>query len=108
MTQTHEKQISDQTPITEFNLPVNIKIENWTNKDVVLEALNIIHNKTKIAVDASKILAVEKIGDGCNDDEPNCSTTFVIYLPSLRIWLKYEKRNGIEFVETNITAVGGD
>jgi hypothetical protein len=98
---------TSQTKTPEFNLPVNIKIENWTNKDVVLEALNIVHNKTKIAVDSSKILAVDKVLDTCIDGSTRCEKRFRIYLPSLRIWLRYEKRNDIEYVEADIS-VGCD
>jgi hypothetical protein len=106
MSQTHEKQILNQAPITEFNLPVNIRIENWTNKDIVLDALNIIHNKTDIAIDVSKILVVEKLADSCLENNDKCEKTFIIYMPSIRIWLKYEKNGNYDYAEAKIYSEG--
>jgi hypothetical protein len=100
--------IVTQTKTLELNLPVNIKIENWTNKDVVLEALNILHNKTKIAVDTTKVIAVEKTMDSCEYDPNNCSKVFIMYLPGYKIWLRYDVENGKEYVDAVFVVVGGE
>jgi hypothetical protein len=102
MSQVQEKQIKPP----EFNLPVDIKIENWTNKDIVLDALNIIHNKTDLAIDTSKILAVEKLVDSCIENNDKCEKTFIIYMPGLRIWLRYERDGYKDYADVKVLFEG--
>jgi hypothetical protein len=92
-----------QTQALESNQSVDIDLRKWTRSSIVLEALSIIQSKTDLAVDTSKILAIEKSIDSCDGTSNRCEKVFHIYMPGLYIWLHYELINGREFVEWKAT-----
>jgi len=106
MSQVQENQILNQTTCPEFSKPVNIRVEYWTNKGVILEVLDLLNRNAWVSIDATKIIAVEKIIDSCCDSNPDsnsdCEKSFIIYLPFVRVAVRYKKHGNNEFVDANI------
>jgi hypothetical protein len=75
--------------------------EQWIRRDVLAEVLDIIAHETDIAIDASKIIAIEKYVVEQKDENSYSKIVYSVYLPSWRLWLKVENYNGKRYVEYN-------